>query len=373
MKTRIITTDEPYGGLICLHICKQFPHTTTFNQTELVDILSTLIIGTKEIRYGSLPTPESLVVIRDVIRTAISSDTAIPIMVPWGSIKANFSCGLDIAELSAIQRLVYLSEEVKKYYSKGVEIVIRVEDTSGYELFSLEGDQNMIKERINSYSRDFKNLVTILCPTGEIRVILESEMSRASEFKAANTHFAGLIYEYLIDSMDMIKFAPDMVDQLSSYHVLIESGWKGIIPQEQRDHYLSTYERLYPNLKKEDYLRRLSLYFGGAWARVKLGMTGKQSYWSKSLQLVFIPPIKGSPAGYNDHYIYYRTLPLSEARTHMPAWRGKGYMKISGNEITYKLTTFGDTELLNQLIPVKVEVYNEELSVMINSDYLLES
>jgi len=152
----------------------------------------------------------------------------------------------------------------------------------------------------------------------------------------------------------------------------MSSGWKGIIPLEQRDHYLSSYEKLYPNLNKEDYLKRLSIYFGGAWARAKLQMTGKQSYWTKNLQLVFLAPFKGAPKGYADHYVYYRTLPLSQARTHIPAWRSKGYLKINGNSVTHKLTTFNDKELIDKLIPVQLQIYNEDLSLIINTDYLLE-
>ena len=371
MKTKLISVEEPYGELICKHISTQFPSVSTFNSNDLVDILSTLIIGTKEVRYGSLPTPESLVVIRNVIREAISNNTAIPILVPWGSIKSNFSATLDIAELSAIQRLVCLCENVKRYYFKGLEIVIRVEDTSGYTLFSLENN-SLTNSNIDSYSRDFKNLVSILCPTGDIRVILESEMVNAGAFEADNIVYSNMILRYLLDSMELIKFAPDKVYGLDSYKLLFVSGWKGIIPQEQRDHYLQTYARLYPNLKEEQYLERLSLYFGGAFARAKLGMTGKQSYWTSSLQLVFVPPVKGTPVGYTDHYVYYRTLSLNQARTHMPAWRAKGYLRIVGNTITHKLTTFSDSDLIDKLTPVQLEVYNDNLSVTINTDYLLE-
>jgi hypothetical protein len=374
MKTKILT-EEPYGELLCSHINKRFPAVTKLTKFELVDVISNLIIGTKEIRYGSLPVPEHAIVIREAIRLAIEQNKPIPIVVPWGSIKADFSATLDIAELSAIQRLIQLSVTVKEYYPTGVEIVIRVEDTSGYTLFVLEGDQQKIISNIDSYSTDMKKLVQILSKDGSVRVQLESEMERALQFNKVFYELLPLMRRYLVNTWDMIKEYSSNVIKMHSYIALQQNGWKGIISWEQRMHYINTYERLYPNWSLDMYIERLALYFTGAWTRHQLGMTGKQEYWDKFIQLAFIPPIKGLPEGYNYNYVYHRTLPLSEARTHISPWRAKGYLKINGNEIHHKLLTFGDTETIGRLIPVQIEISDEssDAKVVINADYLLES
>ena len=374
MKTKVLN-EEPYADIICQHVNREFPHTAQFTQCEVVEAISNLIVGTKEVRYGSLPSPEHLVVLRSAIRQSVEKGHPIPILVPWGSIKSDFSPMLDISEVSAIQRLVQLDSDILNYYNPGTEIVIRVEDTSGYTLFTLEADQEMIKRNIDLYSKDMKNLVSILSPANSIRVELESEMFNAKDF---NTFFeinSQQIEEYLLESWNAIQFYPEKVTELESYKLINSRGWKGIISYEQRMHYVEAYKRLYSTWDIATCIKRLSLYFGGAWTRFQLNMTGKQSYWDKFIQLAFIPPIKGLPEGYNFNYVYHRTLPLSQARTHIPPWRAKGYFKINGNTIQHKLTTFGDTETISQLTPVVLEISDDtkNLSVNIKADYLLES
>ena len=59
----------------------------------------------------------------------------------------------------------------------------------------------------------------------------------------------------------------------------------------------------------------------------------------------------------------------------MSPWRSKGYLKINGNTLTHKLTTWTDTELISRLTKVDMVLSNEDnsLSVIIEADYLLEA
>lgn len=373
MRTKIFN-EEPYGELICSHVKKEFPAVSTLSKLETVDAVARLLIGTKEVRYGSLPNPEHAVTIRAAIREAIDNDKPIPVLVPWGSIKADFSATLDIAEVSAVQRLVNLTESVKAYYPHGFDMVMRVEDTSGYTLFVLEEDIRKITTNINLYSTDIKKLVSILSKDS-IRVQLESEMTHSSQFNKIFYQLLPLMVDYLTESWDIVKDNPQQAVNLDSFTKLLDNGWKGMISWEQRNHYIETYQRLYPNWTLKEYIKRLALYFTGSWTRFKLGMTGKQQNWNKFVQLSFVPPIKGLPEGYNFNYVYYRTLPLSEARTHMPPWRAKGYLRIAGNDIHHKITTYGDIDTISQLTSVKMELSDDEtnLSLIVNADYLLES
>lgn len=374
MKT-IITNEEPYGEVLSRYFQQEFPTVGDINTTDLLEILTTIIVGTKEVRYGPIPPAEGLVVIRKAIKTAIDNQAPIPILVPWGSIKANFSPDIDVAEISAINRLSCLVQSIKKYYPIGVEMIVRIEDQSGYTLFALEGDQSMIKANIDSYSEKFFLLFGILLPENvldSITPILESNMKNAEQFNIVFKENVSLMEDYLVDSMDIVKNSPKRAYDLPSYQNLLARGWRGIISTEQRMHYLSAYERLYPDWHIVTMIKRLALYFAGALTRHQLGMTGKQSHWTDFIQLAFIPPIKGLPEGYNHNYIYYRTLPMSSARTHIPAWRAKGYFKIQGNTLTPKLTTFSDAELIQKLIPASVSLSNGINTVRVQTDYLLE-
>lgn len=374
MKT-IVDTNEPYGEILCRYFKQEFPVVGDLNNSDLLEILTNIIVGTKEVRYGPIPSPEGLVAIRKAIKTALENKAPIPILVPWGSIKSNFTSTVDIAEVSAINRLIALVQSIKKYYPTGVDMVVRIEDQSGYTLFNLEGDSETIHKRIDEYSKNFFLLFGILVPediSDSIRPILESDMKNASQFNGIFERNVEAIEEYLIDSKDLIMYAPHRISDIPSYQKLVDRGWRGIISSEQRDHYISAYKRLYPDWSENRMIRRLSLYFAGALTRFHLGMTGKQDYWTDFIQLAFIPPVKSLPEGYNRNYVYYRTLPMSSARTHIPAWRAKGYFKIQGNTVTPKLTTFNDSELIEKLHIAQVSVSNGINTVIVQTDYLLE-
>ena len=379
MKAIVNDSEIPYGDLICSQIRRDYPHNTELSKCEKVEAITNLIIGTKEVRYGPLPNPESLVYIRNVIRKAIEKREPIPVLVPWGSIKADFSSQLDIAELSALQRIIHLNQEIEKY-DECLEVVIRVEDTTGYSLFQMEADHETIVSHSMAYSDDMVRLVNNLKPKGSnIRVVLESQMANAHKFNdlVEFDKYFGLIYQYLRASNPLLKISPNKdLKTLPEYQALAEAGWKGTIPLEQREHYFSSYRKVYGDWSEDKLIRRLSLYFTGSWRRFQLNMTGKQDHWADGfIQLAFVPPIKGLPEGYNQNYVYYRTLPLSDARTHICPWRAKGYLRINGNDIKYKLASFSDNETISRLTPVNVTITNNQglNEVIIKADYLLES
>lgn len=369
-----INIEEPYGDLIVKHLHTSFPKAARLNKSELLDTLTDLIIGTKETRYGCLPTPEHHVHLRQIIKKCIDKDQPIPILVPWGSIKANFSGAVDIAEVNAIKRIVDLDCQIKDFYSPGTDTVIRIEDTSGYSLFVLEADYNTIKENSLTYSHSMVAATAILS-NNTIHAQLESLMPNASVFQSYVDRIQPLIEKYLIESHNDSMFGNDLY-KFETFQMLELNGWHGIIPWEQRNYYYESYKKLYPNWEIQTAIKRLSIYFAGSWARHTLKMTGAKEEWGKDfIQLSFVPPIKGLPEGYNHNYVYYRTVPLSHARTHIPPWRAKGYLKLTGNDVQCKLTSFNDTELIQNLIPVQATLINEDqkIQTFINTDYLLIS
>lgn len=356
--------NDPYFQQISEYFYSQFPNVAQPTDCELLEIITTILVGTKDIRYGSMPSPESLVVIRKTIRESIENGHAIPILVPWGSLKAvNNGDDVDVAEVMAIQRLVKTNNAVKQFHEPGLDIVIRVEDTSGRELFAL--DMTNVDESITKYCDDFTTMVSILSGN-TIRVLKESEMKGANDFVPTQKILTPFFEKYLEDSAVVISVAPSEVYKLKSYKDLQTLGWQGTISNEQRSFYYDSYTRNYTDQSLNT--RRLALYMAQSLARHKLNMSGKQDYWKSFIQITFVQPVKGLPEGYHANALYYRTIPMSQGRTHICPWRAKGYLKISKN-VCAKITSAHDPI---ELFECKLTLADEAKSVDITVRYIIE-
>lgn len=127
-----------------------------------------------------------------------------------------------------------------------------------------------------SYCDDLEALIHMM---GEMNPKRESKMVNAGEFyQRANT---ASILAYLIESKDLIKTDPSKCLALQSYKNLKANGWRGIISDAQREHYLRCYRGLYDGWDDETMLKRLALYFGGSLARFQLEMTGANHEWGE--------------------------------------------------------------------------------------------
>lgn len=368
---KVRNDNDPYGDVLGRYFLQEFPSSVETTSRDVLEIVSGILLGTKEYRYGPLPSPESQVVIRKVIKNSLEKKTSIPVLVPWGSIKGDGSSMIDVAEVSAINRLVKLSREVSMYHPNGLDVIIRVEDLTGKLMFEMDGDRKTTSDRMDEYSLSMKTLVRMLGNDG-VRVKLESEMENAPLFEKDFRPNVKLVEDYLVASRDVIRHSPHEASRLPQYGKLAAAGWKGIISQEQRDYYTETYARLYGDDDPSRLYHRLALYLACALSRKRLGMTGVQGYWDSNIQAVFLPPVKGVPEGYNDHYVYYRTVPVSCARTHICPWRARGYFIIDGQGVTTpKLAPFSNREVLDGLHPAMVTLDDGVSTVNVRTDYLL--
>lgn len=331
-----------------------------------LDIITNLLISTKNIRYGAKPSIEGQYRIRQIIKACVGIGKPIPVLVPWGSIKADFSARLDIAEVVALSTLADLNRRIKNYYSPGLDINIRIEDWSGVDLFKLE--PAFSKENSWSYCDDLEALIHMI---GGMNLKRESKMVNVGEFyQRANANTASIL-AYLIESKDLIKTDPSKCLALQSYKNLKANGWRGIISDAQREHYLRCYRGLYDGWDDETMLKRLALYFGGSLTRFQLEMTGANHEWGRDyIQIVFVPPVKGSPEGYNDNYLYYRTIPMNQCRTHHAPWRAKGYFLIEDSgDMVAKLTTFNSQP--EGLETGYLSLEEDDRQILIQADYLV--
>lgn len=344
--------DDPYAGVILKYFNQEFPQISNMNHSDKIDIICDMMVGTKEIRYDCLPNPESLVTIRKTIRESIVNDVPIPVLVPWGSMKGDYSGNIDVAEVSAINRIIQLNKAVSKVHKKGLDISIRVEDTSGYMLFAYDCNLNIVQKAANDYCSNFARLIQILDTQKCITISFESAMKNSSLFAKQVEDHLQLFEDYLFDTHEV--FDSENFTTFDSYKELNKIGWKGIICKEQRDHYYSSYTRLYKDSDISISIKRLALYFCQSFVRSKLNMVGNKDYWESYITISFVSPIKGLPEGYHNNRLYYRTLPMSQARTHMCPWRSKGYLQINGNSVCAKLTTFNNKEIISQLYDTEV-------------------
>ena len=331
--TMHVTTDgdNPYAPVIRSFFHQQFP-TWDLSNRDLLEALTSAFLATNNLRYGPIPSPEVLVGIRDEIRGAILEQKSIPVLIPWGGRKADLRSGLDVAEVMAMRQIQDLQHRVTGFYAPGIKANIRLEDVNAYLLFESDGAAGRIA--VAQYVEGMKALIEVLGMSDFLTPRPESSMFTEHEYMRT----ARLIEEPLATYLTMTdNMADEALHKTSMYEALKAEGWQGIIPTEQRIYYLKLYARLYPSAGHQENLARMARYFAGAWARHKLGGIG-----GKGIQIAFTPPVPGAPDGLFSKRVYYRTLPASMARTHIPGWRARGYLKISDSSVTPKLASFHD-------------------------------
>lgn len=348
---KTLNNDDPYGDKIVSFLSSIIEGTNLNNFKMVLNALEEALYASKEIRYGPKPEIESVYNVRSIMSAYMKEERKIPILIPWGSIKSKFGEIIDIAEICSINQLLSLKERVEKFYKPGVEMVLRVEDTSGYKLFEMNTEHAIVDHGIKTYVSGFEKFVSMIDNGSSIRTLLESNMKNANIFDETMESFLPEFVQYISDSDEIFKKTGNITDNmliaLDSYRKLSGMGWKGSIPKEQRDYYYGTYARNYPDSTVEENQKRLAVYFAESLARYSLNMSGKQSEWDHgNLQVTFVPPIPGLPEGMASNHIYYRTIPESSCRTHFPPWRGKGYLQIEDKKdkltIRPKLTSFYD-------------------------------
>lgn len=364
--TMVHTSDQPYGEQLIRYFTRELPNILQPSKKDLLEILTEILIGTKETRYGSVPPPEHLVVIRDVVRKSIEANEPIPVLVPFGGIKANKTGEIDVAEFSAMRRLLSLDECISRYHGPGITANVRIEDINALWLYG-QGSRKLIQ----NYSDNLKTLIQIIRGHSRIFPIKESFLMKESDYTEWAERVKGPMLTYLLNT----DGHPNSFGKGTAFDILKELGWNGIVPQEQRDFYIDRYQRLYPGKARHEYIEMMATYFAGSKARYDLkGNAAPRADGVEGfIQLNYTQPVPGAPANMFNNTLYYRTIPMSEARTHMPAWRSKGYLKInSQGAIKAKITSFGDTETLSQLQEATVEVADGDHVVSLRADYIIE-
>lgn len=327
---------DPYRDVIVNYLSREFPANLD-NKGCVMESVTAAMLASSKVRFGPTPSPESLVAIRKVISTSINDDQPIPVLCPWGSKKPS-NTGIDIAELGGLKTLACLQKRVTAHYTPGIQINLRIEDIGGYYLFADEGDD--ARKSSEHYVADFAKLIRIL-GLDFINIKFESEMMDEVSYTNVAEQIRPVLTQYMTET-DAYGMAS--ISELESWKQLELLGWKGVIPMEQRDYYRERYAKLYPGIGIREQTNKLATYLAGSLARYKMKATGIEEQWGANfIQLNFAPPAPGTPAAIGDRRIYYRTLPEQMARTHLPAWRARGYLKIdSNNNVIPKIASWGE-------------------------------
>jgi len=329
------TNTTPYDGVIKQFVISQFPSVTSnVSAEDLVDVLTGIILGTGQTRFGPRPKPEALVAIREVVRDSIGAYKPIPFMSPWGAMKPDTS-SIDIAELVALKTFMRFAGEIKELYNPGIEIAVRLEDSSVPFLLSNEdlGDEEELAECVGNYTRDFRKMLEITETDSFVILRPESDTVSVGEFKKKALELYPTMKSALMEyRLGNIEVSTNLLDSL---------GWRGGFTHETLNYYRGLNMHRHPGKSDGFYDEALVLYFTAAITRRHLGIRGDLPEWEgKFIDFSFAHPVPGTE-GYFHRRINRRVVPSRMCKMHIAPWRAKGYLEIDEeDQVKAKLRTY---------------------------------
>lgn len=331
---------------------------------ETMELVTEAFISTKEHRIGPRPNPESLVLIREVIRKNMEKGKPIPILIAAAAIKVPVGkAKLDLAEFAGLKTLSCLQNSVKEHYAPGFQIRIRLEDLVERMISS---DVPGLEDHIEEYVRDFRALNRILETDKFIEMVRESELTDPKVFLARAEENAEIFYRYLEATKNT---ADENHFTFPAYQELIQAGWQGIISSEMREFFVGRYQRNYPDLDPEQYNRLMSRYLACVLTRKLLNASGKAEDWSDGqLEISMVPRLPYAPK--ISTRLYYRTIPRSHSQNHISWWCGKGVVKIGEDKSRLSILNWWDEN--PELQKNRLVISNPEEAVEMDIHYLLE-
>lgn len=301
---RFMSSGDPHGPEIEEFLRREFPQTAA-KAASAMEAVVDAIIGSRQVRLGALPNPESLVAIREVVRNYIAENRPIPIMVPAGPKKPMGDASVDMAELSALRILAQLQANVSQHYAPGLDMRLRLEDFTG---FYLEGEG--IRPTVDRYTSDFEALISVLGYSGFITPVRERALVGWEEFRAKVAEINALMLPYLAGT-DGTEGSMD--------------GWalgsmmRIPVAKAQREFLLGRYAKIYPGADGEFVLRAMASYLSCAVGRRHLKASGADPSWDRGrIDIYFAPPVPGTPHELVSTRVYYRTVPLAHSKQHIP-------------------------------------------------------
>lgn len=361
MRINVSHIDHAYQDSVRRYFVQEMP---ALNRTseDTLEVVFDLMLATKQNRNGPKPNPEAQVNMRHIIREAIKANSAIPILIPWGSRKPDTRRIIDVAELQALKAIQCLHTSIQRFHPQGLDVRMRIEDATGFYMFQNEGGG--LRAHSERYSGDLVKLIEIMDMDGFVDPFRESEhVDEASLFRVSN-NYAEVLCMYLEESEYAVSNGHD--PSKKALKILTDIGFKGVIPYEQREYYRNYYQKKYPHLSAKETNWMLAQYLASAMARRELSIIGTKESWNGFIKLSFINPVPGAPP---DGALYYRTIPERYSRNHLAPWRGHGYLRISeSGDATPAIASPND---ILDLYPGSIELAKDEVHVTLEANYQL--
>jgi hypothetical protein len=328
---KLTLPDDPYSGVIRQFVLQSFPNHITTNAQELIDALTDTIVATGSIRYGPRPSPESLVAIRQVLARNVTEQVPLRFISPWGSEKPN-GTGIDIAELMALKTFICLNDRVKKFYSPGIEMRLKIEDVSAPHLFY--DRMEAARAEAKQYCDGLDNLIKVM-GVPWIFAARESLFITEAQFNTAADAVLPLFEKHLAYPSDTSVIAE-----------MQAAGWSGgPITADAVSYYMKLYDKLYPEEKPDQKLHRVARYFGDSLVRKQLGLSGKGKDWGDDFMEIYF---NSYPQKLNR--IHYRVMPSNITSAHMPPWRAKGFLRVAEETVTASVASWQEEKEYNPFV-----------------------
>jgi hypothetical protein len=331
-------------------LVNELPGAEFKNSEDIVDRISELFIGTRHIRLAGAPSPESQVLIRSIIRSAIQLGKPIPVLSGAGPKKSN-SGEIDLAEFSALQKLVCLQERVRKYYEPGMSFRIRLEDTTGLFL-----EPANVWSQMERYCADFIRLCFILESRigGQFLHPWRESSREESEkmLKLSHSNLPAFLRAFETGDQEGVQAL----------------GWKSGVGQEWKDYLNDRYTRLFPHWTQAQKTELSAKYLANTLARFQAGMTGSSPDWAvegKHLELSFATPAPGAPKV--SSRVFYRTMSVKQTKRHMPYWRAKGFFRMVDGQVKMGLDTCNTSSVF---IPGYITLKSRDDELNVRADFL---
>lgn len=350
---------ETHADEIQQFLQREFPANSAKSSVDRVDNVTQILVGSLQRRLGPVPKPESMVLVREVVRDAVETEAPVPVLVPFGPKKpGNGGGGVDLAELFVLKSLAELAAQVREHHAPGLDVRVRVEDATA---FVLEGD--VVRPQVERYVGAFEALNRVL--GSHVDVVRETALMDFGAFSDDVREFGPLFERYLANTS-----GDEPLVAVAEGRALLDLGWRGAVSPQAREHYGRKYTQVYPYESHEFRRQMLARYFACALSRSRRRASGARAEWRRQIQVNFLAPVPGQ-ADRPQALLCRRHVPLHDSKTHVMPWRAKGYFKISSTDAVCPAQVDWSEALSLDLTEGCVTFSDDRESVHVRADTLL--
>lgn len=311
----------------------------------------TILMGTRQIREGSKPNIEYQYDTKKKIDESIKRGETIIIVVPAGPKKpSNQGDFVDLAEYWFLKILHELAVKINNIYEYGIVFNIILEDAS-MRLFEPDVPHTLAV----SYMKKLSALINVLGYGGSINIVPESSLVTPEELRKTGLKVYDSLLSYISVATTLFDTEAKYENLTAYMEKLHNAGWSGAISTETLNYYQKSFRNNYPEKSADEINQAIALYLATSYARYQHGVR------DIGIQVANAKRVPGVTFGrYNR--IFYRTVPLSKTKTHIPFWRARGVVQIDGEDYLTKLFPFNQTpevEVNNVMIINKAGVQAE--------------